>query len=192
MASVVPSLRTTVQCTCGHVKLSIDSPSALRLVCYCKDCRGYYNTLNNAASFANKNPVAILDPWGGTDWTQIYPRDIQVLEGKDDLKTCIIRPGSKINRVHSTCCYTPMFTIGPNASLLNTYLIKQDGQKPPVRFRIIGRQSTPGENKPKISWSVPPSWFWVMPRRIKSDLMKPMPIDINEESVSVLENFQEG
>uniref|UniRef100_A0A7R9ZJC1 Uncharacterized protein n=1 Tax=Pseudictyota dubia TaxID=2749911 RepID=A0A7R9ZJC1_9STRA len=109
------------------------------------------------------------------------------------LRTVIIRPGSKINRIYSTCCHTPMFTISPNASLLNTNLIKQDEQKPPVKFRIIGRNSLSGEpNKPRISWSVPFAWFWTMPKRINADLMKPAPVDVDEKSVSVLENFQEG
>ena len=58
-------LRQSVQCQCGKVKLAIDSPSALRIVSYGKDYRGYYNTLNEQAKDKNKNPNAALDNWGG-------------------------------------------------------------------------------------------------------------------------------
>jgi hypothetical protein len=58
-------LRQAVKCKCGKVKLQIDSPSALRFVCYSKDYRGYYNTLNEQAKANNHKPNAALDPWGG-------------------------------------------------------------------------------------------------------------------------------
>lgn len=59
------ALRTNITCKCGAVKVAIDSPSALRLVCYCKDCRGYYNTLNAAAVKNKLQEAATLDPFGG-------------------------------------------------------------------------------------------------------------------------------
>jgi hypothetical protein len=55
-------LRQAVKCKCGKVKLQIDSPSALRFLCYSKDYRGYYYTLAKAN---NHQPNAALDPWGG-------------------------------------------------------------------------------------------------------------------------------
>jgi len=60
-----PPLRQVVQCKCGKVKLSVNAPSALRLVCYSKDYRGYYNTLNDQAKAKGKASHAALDPWGG-------------------------------------------------------------------------------------------------------------------------------
>lgn len=195
---MLPALRQTIKCTCGKVKVEINSPSVLRLVCYCKDCRGYYNTLNgNADLHGNKKPPAavLADEWGGVDWTQLYPNEIKVVEGKENLETCIIRPGSKVHRVYSTCCYTPMFCLGQTmgSALLNTNLIPDKEQIPDVQFRIIGRQALSGgggENRPKISWSVPLSWFWVMPRRVHKDQATPAPVD--SENVKVLENFKEG
>ena len=65
-------LKQIVQCKCGKTKLAIDSPSALRIVCYSKDYRGYYNTLNEQAKAKGNSPSAKLDPWGGVDLTQIY------------------------------------------------------------------------------------------------------------------------
>lgn len=58
-------LRQVVACKCGQIKLKIDSPSALRIVCYSKDYRGYYQTLNAQAKLKNQPPHATLDDWGG-------------------------------------------------------------------------------------------------------------------------------
>lgn len=190
----MPPLKQAVQCTCGAVKLSIDSPSVLRLVCYCKDCRGYFNTLNANAKLAGKDPVAPLDTWGGVDWTQLYPNEIKVTEGADKLETRIIRKGSPMHRVHTTCCYTPMFSLGQGmgSALLNTHLIDDDEEtKPDVRFRVIGRQALKGENMPRISWSVPLSFPFVMMKRIHKDQATPAPVETPKE-LQVLENFKEG
>ena len=196
MSSVV---QQTVQCTCGKVKLQVNSPSVLRLVCYCKDCRGYYKTLNKEAEAHHHKPAAMLDPFGGVDWTCMYPNEITVLQGKEHLKTCLIRPKSPIRRVYTTCCYTPMFNIGSSSALLNTNLILLDKEDkanlPDVRFRIIGRQALPASKdaslkKPPMSWSVPLSFPFVMIKRIKKEKMEPLPLDM--DNVSVLENFQEG
>jgi hypothetical protein len=205
-----PLPRQTVQCTCGKVQLVIESPSALRLVCYCKDCRGYYQTLNaNAnANAANKKlhlPAttsqnnAKLDPWGGLDGTQIYPSEIKVVQGNEYLTKCLIREKSPIQRIYTTCCHTPICTIGPSgAAIVNTHLLHDP--LPDVQFRIIGRQallsSNDGKNNkeqspaPKMSWSVPFSWFWTMPGRIQKDKSSPAPLE--GVKATVLENFQQG
>lgn len=78
--------------------------------------------------------------------------------------------------------------------LMNTNLIQEKDQVPDARFRIIGRDSLNGNGKkPKMSWSVPFSWFWVMPKRIKKDLMVPMPLELDEfKDIPILENFKQG
>jgi hypothetical protein len=183
-------LRLSIQCNCGKVKATIqalESAKPLRFICYCKDCRGYYNTLNGMAP--SDAPPAKLDAWGGVDWTSIFPRDIT--EGKDLLKTCLIRPESKMRQVYCGNCHTPIFRFGAMSVLMNTNLIQEEDQVPEVRFRIIGRDSLKGPDKPKMSWSVPFSWFWVMPKRIKKELMTPMPLELDEvEDIPILENFK--
>lgn len=188
-------LRLSIQCKCGGVKAaisSLESATPLRFVCYCKDCRGYYNTLNGMAG--SDPPPAKLDAWGGVDWTSIYPRDIEVTEGKGLLKTCLIRPESKMRQVYCSRCYTPIFRFGSMSVLMNTDLIQEKEQVPDARFRIIGRDSLKGDkDKPKMSWSVPLSWFWVMPKRVKKDLMAPMPLELDDfKDIPILENFKQG
>ena len=180
------SLSQTVKCTCGKVQLAINSPSVLRLVCYCKDCRGYINTLNGKA----ETPTTPLDSYGGVDWTSIYPSEIKVSQGQDHMSVCKIRDASQIRRVYASCCNTPLFNIGGAGFLLNTNLVDEIN-KPDVRFRIMGRQALKGDGpKPKISWSVPLSWFWTMPGRINKDKMEPTPIDIS--APKVLDGFKQG
>ena len=203
---------------CGTIQTLVDAPQPLRLVCYCKDCRGYYNTLNTMASrmaTSSRFPPAMIDEWGGVDWLCIYPRDIQIETGKAFLTTCKIRPTSPIKQVYSTCCYTPIFRFGSMSVLMNTHIMEPPKQHsltelPDVKFRIMGRQSLPGsdqvdrqEKKPNISWSIPVfSWLWTMSKRVKAELMVPMPFDDNDDmkkifpkaidQVPVLDQFQEG
>jgi hypothetical protein len=205
-------LKQTLQCHCGQVKFAVDSPSVLRLVCYCKDCRGYYNTLNKNSTAHSKEPVATLDPWGGVDYLQLYPKELTFEKGAEDHATavCLIRPTSKIRRVYATCCNTPLFQIGDMGALLNTHLVTDTDTRPDARFRIIGRNAhkkastTIGneeeqavlDNKstalkrPPMSWSVPMSWFWVMLPRVKKDLMTPTPLNL--EGAKVLADFKQG
>ncbi|CAB9512908.1 expressed unknown protein [Seminavis robusta] len=185
-------LRQAVQCKCGKVQLAIDSPSALRFVCYSKDYRGYYNSLNELAKEKNKEPNAVLDSWGGVDLTQIYPSEISVKEGSNLLTPTLIREGSPVRRVYASCCDTPMFDIGSAAALINTDLLEETN-KPAVKFRILGRHALSNDKEkapPNMSWSVPFGWFWTMPGRIQKDKMEPTPIDLS--SPQILKNFKEG
>jgi hypothetical protein len=54
----------TARCSCGKVQAAIqtlEKAPPLRLVCYCKDCRGYYETLNRIASEKSLPPAAVID-----------------------------------------------------------------------------------------------------------------------------------
>lgn len=195
------ALKQIVSCHCGKVKLAIDAQDVLRFVCYCKDCRGYHQTLNRLAESKHLDQVAPLDSCGGVDWTHCYPNEITVLQGKEFLETRVLHPGSAMYRVYSSCCYTPMFSLGQGfgSALLNTGLLlpeQEPNAVPEVRFRIMGRQAlkngVDAKEKPsKLSWSVPLSWFWVMPRRIHKDRVKPSPVDVDQKP-AVLEGFKEG
>ncbi|KAL3940338.1 MAG: hypothetical protein SGBAC_005109 [Bacillariaceae sp.] len=226
-------------CACGKVKARIQTaddsssnsvaPAPIRLVCYCRDCRGYFETLNRkqyckitknvggeeeeieeveetSTEPERKTTLAsVTDSWGGVDWTCLYPKDIQIVEGKDLLKVVKIRQGSTIRHVYSTCCNSPMFRIGSVSMLVNSNVISVQENSLPISYRILGRQAwktakvmtckaddPAHQSKPKMSWSVPIGWYFAMPRRIRSDLMKPMPLEFDENQVGVLEDFQEG
>ena len=210
MAPVAPRptlpLSFRAKCQCGKVVArinSVENAPPLRLVCYCKDCRGYYESLNHLAADAGaKTPPAKLDNWGGVDWTSIYPRDVTILQGQDLLATTKIRDNSPIRQVYSSCCQTPMFRCGGMSMLVNSNLLvpedEQDIDDLPVTFRIIGRDSwKKGRDdtikKPSMSFSVPFKWFWTMPGRIHKDYMEPKPFDLQDaKDCKVLPNFHEG
>lgn len=125
----------------------------------------------------------------------LQPSEITVKEGANNLVPALIREKSPIRRVYASCCDTPTFDIGNMAAMLNTDLLDDD-QKPPVKFRIIGRQALKKtkngtDTKPlAMSWSVPLSWFWTMPRRIDKTKMEPNPINL--ANPQVMQNFKEG
>jgi hypothetical protein len=192
--------RATIQCRCGQTKIAIDSSNVLRIVCYCKDCRGYYNTLNQLADTTQYKTPATLDAWGGCDYIHIMnPSDIKVIEGKKNLLVGKIRKESKINRVYTSCCYTPIYSIGNSKTCLvnATLMIDNELEPLPIRYRIMGRHALvgKGDGRPMMSWSVPLSWFWTMFQRIpkqnnnKNNMITP--IDVPNE-IHVLENFQQG
>lgn len=194
-------------CNCGKVCAAIDALEKwppLRMVCYCKDCRGYFEALNRIAASdpaTKTNPVpAQLDNWGGVDWTALYPRDITILQGQELMATTKIREGSTIRQVYTTCCYTPLFRFGSLSVLANSNALKpSEGQagELPVTFRIIGRDAwkkgKENVEKPKMSFSVPFKWFWTMPFRIRKEHMEPMPLVLpTPKDCKVLPEFKEG
>ena len=185
------AIQSQAKCSCGKVHLSIDSPSALRMVVYSKDYRGYYRSLNEIAKEQGKPQVAPIDPFGGIDLIQIYPSEIQVTKGTDLIETVLIREGSPIRRSYSTCCDTPLFDIG-NAAMLNSDLLKEE-EKPEVEFRIIGRHSLKGDGtipKPAISWSLPWNWAFTMFKRMDSSKKEPAPVDLSKPTI--MRHFKEG
>jgi hypothetical protein len=194
--TMLKSISQNVSCNCGKVHLAIDSPSALRIVCYSKDYRGYYNALNELAEKNKHKPAAELDPWGGVDLTQIYSSEIKITKGQELAKPSLIREKSPIRRVYASCCETPLFDIGgTGAAMLHTNLFKDENVKPDVKFRIIGRDALPGkeeanQKKPSMSWSIPLNWLWVMGGRINKAKGEPVPLDISQPQV--LENFKQG
>jgi hypothetical protein len=190
----IQAIKANIQCRCGTVKGSIDSPSALRFVCYSKDCRGYYNALNALAKRADKPEAAVLDPFGGCDFTQIYPCEITILEGQDQLETRLIRKNSPIPRTFAKCCFTPLFSTGSTgAALLNSNLLSPEDQHCEVKYRIIGRHALKGDGsvpKPSMSWSVPFGWFFAMPKRCQPDKAQPSPVEVKDiKELKILEGF---
>jgi hypothetical protein len=196
------SLRQTLHCRCGHTKIAVNSSDVLRLICYCRDCRGYYNTLNQLASSSKaldhpeEAPTlrpAPLDAWGGCDYTHVIePECIKVLEGQETIGVGKIRDKSAIKRFYATCCCTPICSVGPSGTFLfNTALI-DEANRAPVRYRIIGRNAlSSDEPRPSMSWSVPLSWLWTMLRRMPKDRTAPLPFNLSD-NIKVFDNFTEG
>lgn len=198
-------LSTKISCTCGKVKGRINSPSALRLVCHCVDCRNYYQALNKRTG----NKLAHLTPWGGVDLTQINPNELTFECGKDQLKLAKISENymgkpSIMPRVYAQCCDTPLYTHGM-AILFNTHLI-DEADRVPIKYNIMGRMALDPskeqeqdfdktDKKPKISSSVPFPWPFVMLGRAskagKNKSPSPWDLpDISEAEIIQVDSFQ--
>ncbi len=144
-----------------------------------------------------KPEAAALDPFGGCDFTQIYPCEITLHEGQDQLETRLIRKTSPIPRTYAKCCFTPLFSTGSTgAALLNSDLLSPEDQHCEVKYRIIGRHALKGDGsvpKPSMSWSVPFGWFFAMPKRCQPEKAQPSPVEVKDiKELKLIEGFVEG
>ncbi|KAI9006857.1 hypothetical protein DFJ74DRAFT_712206 [Hyaloraphidium curvatum] len=164
-----PPLETTVQCLCGKVRLGVKSASSMRLVCFCKDCRGYYEHRREG------NPsLPELEAGGGVDYTQVGPGDITVLSGQEHLRAARLRGPKGQPRVWAACCGTPLYSAGMSA-MLYTFLVPEH-KRGPVDFKIIGRDAT-GPVGEDVSKGVPWTWPFSMIGRLWGEKKTPVPFD---------------
>lgn len=150
----------------------------MRIVCYCHDCRGYYEFQRS------KTPnLPELLPAGGVDYTQVGPGDIQVLEGAEWLKVAKLRSAKGMARVYASCCNTPLYSHGMSA-LLYTFLIPEE-KRGPVDYKIIGRDATGPVDK-DVYRSVPLSWPFAMIGRLWGEKKEPVPFDVKTAEPEIL------
>ena len=165
-------LNAKFSCICGKVTGQINTPSALRIVCHCSDCRGYYQTLDRRGG----NRLAPLTPWGGVDLLQINPNELTFDDEKvkDHLALAKIKENysgkaSSMPRIYAKCCDTPLYTHGMSILFNANLLSEEDRESIPVKFNIMGRFAQKPtddiigkEKRPKISSSIPFAWPFVM------------------------------
>ena len=195
----------SVHCKCGRVTANVTASqvSPMRFVCYCRSCRDYFHALNYMAEEEKRTHAAVIDKWGGVDWTLVHTHDIHITRGRKLLHATRFQPNLNIHHVFSTCCFTPMFRFGGHSffrihfgsslALLNTDLIHPEA-KPAVSYRIIGRQALKplGQDKgrPVISWSIPIDLLWKLASRTHPELMPSIPLEFQEEDIYVLEHVK--
>lgn len=89
-----------LQCRCGTLRGELAHPSsALRAVCYCKDCQAYAHVLGQ--------PEATLDPIGGTDIVATQSRYLRFTAGTHALACLSLSPRGLL-RWYAGCCRTPI------------------------------------------------------------------------------------
>jgi Family of unknown function (DUF6151) len=89
-----------LQCTCGALKGYVRHPERVnRVVCYCRDCRGFAHFLGRAGE--------ILDTMGGTDVIQTVPANVTFTQGQQVL-ACIRLTEKGLVRWYAKCCNTPI------------------------------------------------------------------------------------
>ncbi|MCW5641006.1 MAG: hypothetical protein KIT63_02815 [Rhodoferax sp.] len=89
-----------IQCRCGSLRGTLTNPaSALRLVCYCRDCQTYARALGKG--------VDILDSNGGTNIVASLQQQVSFSHGRDKL-ACMSLTDTGIYRWYAGCCNTPI------------------------------------------------------------------------------------
>lgn len=95
-----------IQCECGAFKAELtkfpkDTPG--RLACYCDDCQIFVHHLGRAD---------VLDAGGGTEIVPVYPSDVKIVAGREQLKSTKLTPNGLI-RWSTTCCNSPIANTKP-------------------------------------------------------------------------------
>lgn len=111
-----------IQCQCGALSGEISNTrSAIRAVCYCKDCRAY--------AFHLGRPHAILDEIGGTDVVATQSRHVALTGGIEHL-ACLSLSDKGLLRWYAKCCNTPIANTPRNWRIPYVGLVHSGLKKP--------------------------------------------------------------
>jgi hypothetical protein len=97
-----------LRCRCGALRGHVvPASSALRAVCYCRDCQAYARALGTPG---------ILDEHGGTSVVASLPHRVHLTGGVDALACLSLRQGGLL-RWYAACCNTPIGNTPRNPAL---------------------------------------------------------------------------
>jgi hypothetical protein len=88
-----------LRCRCGTVQGEVDiTGSAVRAVCYCRDCQAYARALG---------ADGVTDSAGGTEVVATLPEHVRITSGFDRLACLSLSPNGLL-RWYADCCTTPI------------------------------------------------------------------------------------
>jgi hypothetical protein len=89
-----------LSCRCGAARGQLARPgSALRLVCYCRDCQAFARFLDS--------PPDMLDAMNGTEVLAVRPGEVSFSQGAERL-ACMSLSEKGLLRWYASCCRTPI------------------------------------------------------------------------------------
>ena len=89
-----------LQCQCGALAGHVSHiDTALRGVCYCRDCRAYSHHLGKQAE--------VHDSFGGAEFVATQAKHVSLTEGTQHL-ACLSLSGKGLLRWYAKCCNTPI------------------------------------------------------------------------------------
>lgn len=129
-----------IQCECGKFQADLSAfPKGTpgRLLCYCDDCQAYLLHLGR---------TDLLDSSGGTEIIPVYPADVTIVSGVDQLKCTQLAPGH-IYRFSTICCNSPVGNTRPGNAWLGLQRNMYTAKDPQllektfggIRARIMGK-----------------------------------------------------
>jgi uncharacterized protein DUF6151 len=132
-----------LRCDCGVVSgvaKNVSPETGNHIVCYCDDCQAFAHYLEHDDD--------ILDEYGGTDIFQLTPAQVQIHQGKDQLR-CIRLTPKGLYRWYTDCCRTPignMISAGiPFICIVHNFMDDEgvrDINLGPVLFYAFGKFAT--------------------------------------------------
>lgn len=138
-AGNTPAMR--ISCDCGAFQAELTrfpDHTPGRLMCYCKDCQKFLEKLGRQD---------LLDAYGGTEIIPVYPSEIRIIQGQDQLVCNRLSPNG-LFRWSTRCCNSP---IGNTKAKLPWFGILHNAYRAadpaaldrlgPVRSRIYGRDA---------------------------------------------------
>lgn len=131
-------------CSCGKLQAALQDvspPTTCRNVCCCEGCQRYAHWLERADE--------LLDEDGGTEVFQISPKQLEIIEGAEQIACVQLTPKGAL-RWYTKCCQTPIgntlpspnmpFLALPHLLIENAALSKPiEAYFGPVRATINGR-----------------------------------------------------
>ena len=136
------SMEIGLKCSCGSLSGVARGPFKAknnRAVCLCDDCQTYAHHLGTAEN--------ILDENGGTEVTPLYPAQIELTKGIENLR-CVRLSPKGLFRWYAGCCQTPIANsvsaTVPFAGVVHTFLdlrneVDRVAALGPVYVRFFGR-----------------------------------------------------
>jgi len=161
-----------ISCDCGTFKAELtafpkNTPG--RLACYCKDCQAFLEKIERQD---------LLDSYGGTEIIPAFPKEVNILEGRDSLK-CYRLTSDGLLRWATSCCNTPIMNIRPGFGWAGFFHSVYTNQDPDalsglgdIKSRIFGRdaiQGAPFKISNKVGFK---DMLTVLPFIIKGKLFK--------------------
>lgn len=126
----------SIRCRCGALQGEVDvTGSAVRAVCYCRDCQAYARALG---------ADDVSDSAGGTEVVATLPARVRITCGFDRLACLSLSPNGLL-RWYASCCTTPIANTPrnpkvPYVGLMHTCLAGDDGSRAksfgPVNVRV--------------------------------------------------------
>lgn len=144
-----------VRCDCGTFQAElthVPAHSPGRLVCHCRDCQSFLRKLGRED---------LLDPCGGTEVIPVYPGEIRIIAGREQLICNRITANGPF-RWSTRCCNSPVGNAAAKFPWFGVFhnLFRASGpdvldRLGPVRARIYGRDARgtpPGPTSAKIGF----------------------------------------
>ena len=103
-----------LRCRCGTLRgLVLTSATAVRAVCYCKDCQAYARFLGTPG---------VVDRHGGTEVVASVPRQVRFTAGQAALACLSLSPRGTL-RWYAECCKTPIGNTPRNPKIAYVSLV---------------------------------------------------------------------